>query len=413
MGLIERLFGTPASVTPAFPDPPEAPFGRAAPAQQLVTPPAPPPTPVPYLSGSTIAGLSAVVRCVNLIADTVSGFPWQEWTGDRQLAPSRLVRRPMALMSRREWVWRVVATEALYSTCYLLHVGGTDAEGAPWSLLPVPPGAIVPANATDPWGLVEPSEYIIGGQRVSSSFVTVVRRSPWPGVPDHLAGILNLARREFQSYLAADIAAARYWMAGGPITTVISTEQALSDPQAAELAARWVARRTLGADYPAVLGRGGSAQPWGADPTAESAVEARREMVADVGRYFGVPTRILNAPAGDSETYSNVELDGIDLLRYTLQGYIDPMEEAISEILPGDPLMGRRMRVDPSRIMQGPLPERATAYVALVSGDRPLMTVAEARVRGFGLSPEPSAAATAPAAPSDSPAVTVTTTQGA
>jgi phage portal protein BeeE len=65
-------------------------------------------------------------------------------------------------------------------------------------------------------------------------------------------------------------------------------------------------------------------------------VEARREMAAEIGRYFGVPTRILNAPAGDSETYSNVENDRDLLLRYTLRGYMGPIEDAISERLPGD-----------------------------------------------------------------------------
>jgi phage portal protein BeeE len=254
--------------------------------------------------------------------------------------------------------------------------------------------------------MLPPAAYNIAGREVSDAFVTVVRRAPFPGVPDYLAGILQIARRQFTTFLAADVAASRYWMAGGPITTVISTEQELTTDDADWIAQRWVDRRSLGADYPAVLGKGAEAKPWGADPTAESAVNARQEVNADVGRYFGVPTRILNAPAGDSETYSNVENDAVDLLRYCLRGYMGPVEDAISELLPGDYLLGRRMRLDATATVQGDLASRAAAYPALVTAG--ILTIAEARVRGFGLTPAPIADDLVPA--SDAAPSTVTAT---
>lgn len=389
-------------------------IGRAAPAARTsATPPAQPPIAIPYLDSRSVAGLSAVWRCVSLIADVVARWPWQEWRGDVQLEPSRLVRRPMATMGRREWVWRVVATEALMNTTYLLHVGGTDAQGAPWSLLPVPPSAIAPVGPQDPYGILPSSRYAVGGQEVSIEQLTIIRRAPWPGVPDHLSGILSIARRQFTAYLAADTALARYWLAGGPVQTVITTEQELTDPQADQIANRWVSRRALGSDFPAVLGKGAHAEAWGADPSSESSVDARNAMVADIGRYFGVPTRILNAPANDSETYSNVEFDALDLTRYTLAGYVDPIEEAISELLPGDPLVGRRMVMDPTQFVSGDLDSRATAYASLVGAG--IVTAAEARVRGFGLPPTPPPVA--PAGGGDAsqgeasaPALSVTTT---
>lgn len=371
-------------------------LGRSGPpARSSSTPAGANPTAVPYLDGRAALGLSAVWRCVTLIADLIADMPWTEWRGDDQLEPSRLVRRPMVTMTRREWTWRVVATEALYNTAHLLHVGGFDAERTPWSLLPVPPAAINPSGAADPWSLLPPTAYVVAGRRVDAEFVTCVRRAPFPGVPDYMSGILTIARRQFTSYLAADVAAARYWQAGGPITTVISTEQELDNEQAADIAQRWVDRRTLGADYPAVLGKGAEAKPWGADPMSEAAVQVRQEVNADVGRYFGLPTRILNAPAGDSETYSNVENDAVDLLRYCLRGYMGPIEDAISELLPGDYQLGRRMRLDATATTQGDLASRATAYPALVGAG--ILTIPEARVRGFGLTPTP-AADLAPAA---------------
>jgi phage portal protein BeeE len=240
--------------------------------------------------------------------------------------------------------------------------------------------------------LTFPTTYFVGGREIPAEYVMLVERAPFADVSDKLSGLLDIARRQFTAYLAADTHMSRYWQAGGPTTTVITSDQEIDDPEAERIAQRWLDRRAAGSDHPAVFGKGAHAAPWGADPTTESATEARREINAEIGRYFGVPTRILNAPAGDSETYSNVENDAIDLLRYTLRGYMGPLEDAISEVLPGDYLDGRRMALDPARILQGDLASRATAWVALTSGDRPIFTVDEARRRGFGMPP-----ATAPA----------------
>lgn len=348
------------------------------------------PTLVPYVDATSALGLSAVFRCVTIIADAIAGLPWQELTGPddapARVPSSRLIRRPMANMTRREWTWRVIATEALYGTAHLLHVGGSDSDGVPWSLLPIPPAAITPAAATDPWGLLPPASYYVGDQHVPADYVSVIRRMPFPGLPDHLTGVLRLARRSFGAYLAADTHLARYWQAGGPTLTVLTTEQELTTTDAEAIGQRWADRRARGADFPAVLGKGARAEPFGADPTSDSAVEARREMVADVGRYFGLPTRLLNAPrTGDSETYANVEDDAVDLARYTLEGYYGPVQDVISELLPGDYLEGRRMRFDTTRLTQGSLESRSRAWPAIVNAG--IADVDEARRLGFALPP--------------------------
>lgn len=393
MRLVERLFGR-----------------SGAPASTTATPAITAPIAVPWVSGSTTLGLSAVWRCVTLIADAIADFPWREWAGPDDapvpLTTSRLVRRPMGGMTRREWTWRVVATEALYNTVHLLYVGGYDSERVPWSLMPIPPGAITPLSPSDPWGLLQPTEYQVGGSRVSVDELTIIRRAPFPGLSDQLAGILDVARRQFSAYLAADTHLQRYWSSGGPTITQITTEQELDPTQAADLAQRWVERRAMGADYPAVFGRGAKAEGFGADPTTESAVEARREIVADVGRYFGVPTRILNAPAGDSETYSNVDADRGDLLGLTLRGYMGPIEDGISELLPGDYIEGRRMRFDTTRYLQGDLKTRSVAYPALVAAG--LLTVDESRALGFGLGPIDETTTPPPAAGDAIPGALVT-----
>lgn len=397
----------------------EALLGRAGPpASTLISPPASVShTPVPYLDVRSAMSLNPVWRAVSIISDTIADMPWQEWRGDVQLTPaSRLVRRPYTYMTRREWTWRVTATLALHTTAHLLHVGGYDSERAPWALLPIPPALIHPFNE-DPYGLLPPTEYTVAGQRVSAEFVTVIRRAPLPGLSDTTSGLLDLARRQFTAYLAADTHMTRYWVNGGPIVTQIKLAEELEPGEAETIAQQWADARAQGSEFPVVFGKGGEASGWGADPLSDSAVEARKEMAAEIGRYFGLPTRLLNAPASDSQTYANVENDAIDLYRYTFRGYMGPQEDAISELLPGDYIEGRRMVMDPARFLQGDLESRSRAWVPLVQSG--IADQDEARIRGFGLPPRgtsvpPQAAITAAVATGgeqeSTPSATVTVT---
>lgn len=349
----------------------------------------------PYgLTEQSALGLSAVNRCITILAGGLSILKWGEWRGTLELPPSRLVDRPMESMTRREWTWRVAATMALYNTCHLWAVGGRDSEGVPFSLVPVPPNQIQPVGPLDGFGMVQPRTYRIGrSTEVPAEDIFIVRRAVWPVVPSNIGGLLQTARMSLASALSAEGYASRYWQAGGAPITVLTTEQELVGNQAEDLAARWRDRRAQGPDYPAVLGKGAKAEEWGADPTQQSAVEARREMVADVGRYFGVGTALLNAPAGDPTTYRTTESEGLAFIRFTLGDYIKAIEDLVSDLLPGV----RRMAMDPAPLTRGEQYTRYQAYQLALSGDRPWLTVEEVRAaEGYG--PLEPAGASLPAA---------------
>jgi len=127
---------------------------------------------------------------------------------------------------------------------------------------------------------------------------------------------------------------------------------------------------------------GVDAKPFGADPTQQAAVEARRELVADIARYFGVPTRIINAPTGDTETYATSESSNMDLVRYTLQNYIGAIEDAITDLLPG----GRHVRMDTWRLVTPNLAALGQ-YLQFALGGKAWMGVDEAREK-VGLPPQ-------------------------
>lgn len=330
------------------------------------------------LSVVEAAGIGAVRRCVSLIANAIAGQRWTEWFVDRRIEPvSRIVKRPSAMMTRREWVWRVISSMALDDIAYLYMTGGVDDEGIPGSLIPLPRQLVSPSGNIDPYGIFEPTQYLISGktQPVSSEYIIPMRSAFWPGVPPHLIGILRMARNTLMSAHSADAYAARFWSAGGHPTTVLTTEQELHGTQADDFAQRWRDRRTRGPDYPAVMGKGVKAEPFGADINNSVAVDARRNIMLEVANLFGVPSRYLNiTPGGTSMTYSNIQDEALSLERFTLSGFVDPIQDVISDLLPEE----RFMLIDMSRLTRAGQEARFRAW-AIATGQKGWMMPSEVR----------------------------------
>lgn len=330
---------------------------------------------IPGVSTLTGLGLSAVFRCLDVLSNGVAQLPWREMRGNLELPPSRLVRRPQAARTRREWVSLVVSTLALFDVCYLLKAGGEDFEGVPLGLWPVNPNYITPiVYSNDPFQIDFPPAYWVGLSRVDRDQLVVLHRSPQPTISETMGGVIRLARAKFAEAIAVERYASRYWQNGGNPVTALETDLNLNEQQANEIADRWAERRARGPDYPPVLSGGMKAHPYGADPSTEAAIEVRRELVADIGRYFGVSTRLNNAPAADSVTYHTSQEANMDLLHYTLQNYIGAIEDAITDLLPG----GRQMSMRTSALTEGTQLAQAQA-MQLATGNKAWLTVDEAR----------------------------------
>lgn len=345
------------------------------------------------VSATTTLGLSAVWRCVDILSNGVSQLQWRERRGTLDMPLSRIVNRPSATFTRREWVSLVVSTLALYDVAYLLKIGPTDSEGVPMGLLPLAPGVVQPTTTGDwdAYSVLPADEYYVGQTKLPADRLVILRRSPQPGIGDTMGGVLNMARATFATAIAAESYASRYWQAGGPTTRSLETDANMPDNIAQALSSRWAERRAKGPDYVPVLTGGLKYKEHGIDPTSESAVTARRELVADLARYFGVPTRIVNAPTGDSETYSSSESANLDLVRFTLQNYIGAIEDGISDQLPG----GRRMVMDIGPLTHGPSLARAQAFQLATAG-KAWMTPEDVRDE-LGLPPVEDAAVLNPA----------------
>lgn len=346
------------------------------------------------VSELTALGIDAFYACVRIIADAMSGARIGEWTGTTQLPTSRLVRRPMATMTRREWMWRVAATLAVYNYCYIQEVGGrSPIDGLPMSLRPLVPTRVAWAG---------PNSVTVDGQPVDPSSLRVWRRAYWPSVTAEIGTILTFARETFAAAMASDAYRSDFWQQGGAPVVVLTTDQVIDNTVADGIADRWVEKRVTSPGKPAVLSHGAKAAPLGADLGTAGANESGDKLRASVARYMGMPPDMINvASEAGSLTYSTPEAANLQLVRYTLGAYADTIGDGFGEILPGDPMLERAVRLDLSTLTMAEQLARFSAWtIALDAPGHPgWMTAQEIRA-AEGMPPDlalPSSGLPAPA----------------
>jgi phage portal protein BeeE len=326
-----------------------------------------------WTSGQSISeamalGVDTVFACVTLIADAVAQADWGEWRGNLELPPSRITRRPMEGLTRREWTWLVTATLALYNACPVRLSSELDSEGVPMSLVPVPTARRVAGR------------WIVDGSPTDDD-IRLIRRTVFPTVGADAAATIRLARQVFAAAVAQGDYLADWWTSGGAPLTVLTSDDELSNAQAELIASRWVERRKLGpGSAPAVLGKGAHAEAFGADPEASGAGSSADRVAASIARYFRVAPHLVNVPSYASNlTYQNTEGASTDLVRYTLTAYADPIADFLSELLPGDYITGRQVRLSLRRLLMAELESRARAWSLALDPDRAWITQAEVR----------------------------------
>jgi phage portal protein BeeE len=319
-------------------------------------------------------GIDTVMACVRVIADLTADAAVGEYQGDTRLdRTSRIVRRPMASVTRRTWIWLLSATMALYNGCYLLRRFGRDSEGVAFTLEPIAPPRVAWMNA---------ATVHVDGQKVNPLDLVWVPRMTFPTVTRELGWMIRLAREAFAAASAADLYRSGYWEAGGSPNLYISTDQELIDGQADAIRDRYVERRTTTPGSPPVFGKGAKLNSLGADLTAASASGALSGIGTSIARYFGVPAWLVNVPSeAGSLMYANASSAGLDLVRYTLQpGYAGPIADAWSDELPGDLENGRHVVMDLRHLTEGTTLENFQAY-QIATGNKPWMLPSEVRSR--------------------------------
>lgn len=248
-----------------------------------------------------------------------------------------------------------------------------DRSGYPTAVLPVP-AALVGVDRVGPGSssLLPRGQvrYWIGEQQYGPEDVLHVKGPSRPGelrgrgvLEQHLDTI-NLAREQARQAQSLS-------EHGVPTGTLKSTNDSLTEPEAEEMKSRWLAaqrKRSI-----AVLNSTTEFQALSWNPEELQLVEARKFSLHELALIFGVPAYFLGADTGSSLTYSNVEQEGLNLLKFTLGGHLTRFEQALSRAFP----RGKTVLADTNGVLRTDTLTRYRAHgIAL---DRGFMTTDEVR----------------------------------
>jgi HK97 family phage portal protein len=345
---------------------------------------------------------SAVMGAVTLLADSIATMPLEltrERAGriEKMPTPSVLLR-PNQHQTMFEFVHQLMLTLALHGNAYIYapHSAGE----LPSEMVNIHPSKIKKMTVADDGSY----RYTIGKEELTSDDIRCIH---WLILPGQAKGIspLEALRNTIGMGIAMDRFLAQFYGEGATPSSVLETEQTITQEQAQILRETWedshVRKRR-----PAVLTGG---LKWRSVTTSAAdmqMLEHREAIVRDISRAYRIPLHLINGTGGDSQTYQNVESSGINFVRYSLLPFMRRIEDAISVILPVTQAVRfnadefqradliTRVRAQQVQIMSGTLtPNEARAQEnrePYVGGDQFVLALAGAPIAGVEGGTQPS-----------------------
>lgn len=346
---------------------------------------------------ATSLGLTAVWRCVSLIAGVIASLPLKTYRKQSDGARVRLASflddpgAPVGL-TPFSWVEEVLAHLLLHGNAYLMHVT-SKVTGAIVGLQPIHPRAVT----ID----VDPKT---GAKtfRVQTNDGRTLRFSPIElthvmGLSlDGIRGLapIQMTRNALGASLAADEAAARQFKSGFLLGGVVSSTDELDREQARQIKDGFESRFGGSRHAGEVLVTNASLKfsPWAMSAEDAQFIEARAHQVSEVCRIFGVPQEMLSA-GGASSWGSGISELVRGWQKFCLAPWTSRVEEALSLLLP----RGQYVEFDYAGLLQGSESEVVANMAAEIAAGT--LTVNEARAlrNRPALDPEPTPAPEVPA----------------
>ncbi len=278
-----------------------------------------------YVDRSSALSVPGVWRGVNLIACAIAGLPIDAIRNGQVIPTPPILSRPNPPETRFSTIQAAVAG-AIVDGNFFAVLGPLGPSGYPDTIYPIDPMR-VKCKYEDGRRVYE-----VDNVRFDQSEIMHVPGFTFPG--EHLGcGILQAQRQGLGMSIAVNEYAARYFNGGTTPSVVLHTENPdLSQEDADLIKQKWLMHYGGRSREPAVLG-GIKVEPLTDNAGDSQLVESRQFDLTEIANILGIPGYYIGAP-NSSRTYSNVQEEQMQLLRFALMPWIVRFEQAFSDLLP-------------------------------------------------------------------------------
>lgn len=290
-----------------------------------------------YRGGMSIP---AAWRCAILISDLLGSVPWnvlRENDGEVEtLDPTPWLLHQPAPPNNRMTTFSSWALDLMWHGNAVGVISDRNRNGTPTAVLPIPAQQVhvrtVPPTKFDPLRSGK-LQYEIGGKRFDREDIVHIMGPCAPGAVRGFGVLEAHMRQDGVLHLAQELEkqAASIGRHGVPTGKLKVTDPDATEEDLKDVKENWESnqkRRSV-----AVLNATTEFEPLSWNPDEMQLVEARKFSLHEVALIFGVPLSFVGADQA-TRTYSNLEQESMDLLRYSLRGYLARFEQELTAQLP-------------------------------------------------------------------------------
>jgi len=304
----------------------------------------------PFVNEQKSLTIAAVWRAVNLIAGSIAALPLHAYktvgdTREQMPAGSRaamLLDNPHPDMTRFEWLELLLGHVLLWGNAYaFLTFSGVRNEP---KLIPMHPSKVKPCRHKK-----DGSKYYeidgMEGEFTDANLRGADDRARVLHIPgfgyDGTKGMsaIKAARQSLGLALAAEEFGARLFANGALSTGIVTTEKSIGDPQMKALAAQWKQKRSgLDKAFDTIFLDGGlKYQQLTIPPEDAQFLQSRSFQIDEIGRWYGVPSFMLNSTEKSTSWGTGIEQQQIGFLKFTLRSWLERFEQRFTKMLPPEP----------------------------------------------------------------------------
>jgi len=280
-----------------------------------------------YVDQNTALGIPAIYRGITLIADAIGALPLCAYRNKREVLPTpQILLRPVPTETRMETISAMAASLIIHGN-YVAVLGEPGSNGLPDSIYPVSADRVQVMRANN--GRII---YNIDDKAYEQSEILHIKNFTMPG--DLVGkGILAVAKQALGKEIAINEYASRYFDGGvNPTAVIKSANPDLSQEEADALKSAWMAMYSSRNRSPVVMNSSTDFEVLSSNAAESQLVEAQTAGLTEAANILGLPPYFLGSP-NSSRTYSNVEQENLQLIKWSIQPIAERIEAAFSDLL--------------------------------------------------------------------------------